>query len=153
MTNISLVLPTAAFEQISKWADTSGLPSAKFYSTALILGARIMTSSVGPGFVDALTPEERKYMSQSANTSVTPDVLLQIVLGGKARASATDLEQTTTEFVVSLPDDLFKQSTEAADSIGMAHEKFYSLAFAMGARLAASTLEPGSLFHVGSEPS
>jgi hypothetical protein len=59
MTDISLILPMAALEQISKWADASGLPRAKFYSTALILGARIMTSSVGSGLVDALIRSSR----------------------------------------------------------------------------------------------
>jgi hypothetical protein len=96
MANVSLTLPTVALEQISAWADTSGLPRAKFYSTALILGARIMTSSVGSGFVDALTPEERKYVSESANASVTSEVLLQVVLGDRVPVSADDPEQATS---------------------------------------------------------
>ncbi len=146
MTAITLVLPTAAFEQVNQWADMSGLSHTKFYSTALILGARAMTSSVSSDFVDALTPEDRKHISESANVGVTPQVLLQIVVGDKAPADANDPAQATTEFVVSLPDEMFKQFTEAADSMGMVPEKFYSLAFVTGARLAASTLDPSSVF-------
>jgi hypothetical protein len=146
MANISFTLPTAALEQISAWADTSGLPRAKFYSTALNLGARMMTSSAGSGFADALTPEERKYVSESANASVTPEVLLHIVLGEGAPAGADDPEQATSELVVSLAGEVCQQSDAAADSLGMVREKFYALAFVMGARLAASALDPGSIF-------
>jgi hypothetical protein len=145
MTNISVIVPTAALEQISAWADTSGLPRAKFYSTALNRGARAMTSSVGSGFVDALTPEERKYVSESANASVTPEVLLQIVLGEGVPVSANDPEQATSELIVSLADDLCQQSNAAADSLGMLREKFYSMAFVTGARVAASALDPASI--------
>ncbi len=146
MTAITLVLPTVALEQVNQWVDTSGLSRAKFYSAALILGARAMTSSLGPDFVDALTPEDRKYMSESANVGVTPEVLLQIIMGDKTPANVNDSEQATTQFVVSLPDDMFKQFNKAADSIGMVHEKFCSLAFVTGARLAASTLDHSSIF-------
>jgi hypothetical protein len=146
MANVSLTLPTAALEQISAWADASGLPRAEFYSTALNLGARMMTSSAGSGFVDDLTTEERKYVSESANASVTPEVLLHIVLGEGAPAGADDPVQATTELVVSLADEVCQQSNAAADSLGMVREKFYALAFVMGARLAASTLDPGSIF-------
>jgi hypothetical protein len=146
MANISLTLPPAALEQISTWADASGLSRAKFYSTALNLGARMMTSSVSSGFVDALTPEERKYASESANASVTPEVLLKIVLGEGVPVSADEPEQATSELVVSLADEVCQQSNAAADSLGMVREKFYSLAFVMGARVAASALDPGSIF-------
>jgi hypothetical protein len=135
-----------ALEQVSAWADASGLPRAKFDSTALNLGARMMTSSAGSGFVDALTPEERKYVSESANASVTPEVLLHIVLGEGAPASADEPKQVTSELVVSLADEVCRQSDAAADSLGMVREKFYALAFVTGARLAASTLDPGSIF-------
>jgi hypothetical protein len=146
MTDIPLVLPTAALEQINKWADMSGLTRAKFYSTALIMGGRAMNLSVSADFLGDLTPEERTYMSASANNSATPEVLLQIVLESGAQANASHPEQTTTELVMSLPDDMFKQCNEAADRIGMAHEKFYSLAFVTGARLIASTLDNSSIF-------
>ena len=146
MANIAVNIPSAALEQIEEWADSSGLPSAEFYSTALILGARTMNSSLGYGFVDALAPEDRQYMSESANASVTPEMLLQIVLGGQARANAHDLAQTTTEVAITISDELVKQCHAAADNIAMARDKFYSLAFAMGARLAASTLENSRIF-------
>jgi hypothetical protein len=133
-------------EQISAWADASGLPRAKFYSTALNLGARMMTSSVSSGFVDALIPEERKHASESANASVTPEVLLQIVLGEGVPISADEPKQATSELVVSLADEVCQQSDAAADGLGMVREKFYSLAFVTGARLAASTLDPASIF-------
>lgn len=146
MTDVPLVLPVTALEQINKWADASGLSRTRFYSTALILGARIMSSSVGAGFIDALTPEERKHVSESANTSVTPEVLIQIVLGSDAQVNASNMEQATAGFVVSLPDDAFKQLNETADGVGMLREKSYSLALVTGARLVASTLGPGSIF-------
>jgi hypothetical protein len=143
---VFISLPTAALEPIDGWAEASGLPRAEFYRAALILGARIMTSSLSPGFVGALTPEQWHYASVSANTSVTPDVLLQIVLGGKAQINAQDPGYPTTEIDISLPDEQHKEFSGAADSIGMAHEKFYALAFASGARLAAGALEHRRLF-------
>jgi hypothetical protein len=144
--SVSVLLPTAALDQIDEWAEASGLSHAEFYRTALILGARTMTSSLGPGFIDALSPEKRHYMSVSANTSVTPDVLLEIVLGGKAQANAQDAGHPTAELVISLPDEQSKKFSEAADGIGMANEKFYALAFVTGARLAASALEHRRIF-------
>ena len=143
---VSVLLPTAALEPIDGWAEASGLPGAEFHRTALILGARIMTSSLSPGFVDVLAPEERRYASVSANTSVTREVLLQIVLGGKAQPNAQDPGHTMTEIDISIPDEQHESFSEAADSIGMAHEKFYALAFVTGARLAASALEHWRLF-------
>ena len=149
MTDVPVVLPMAALEQINKWADASGLSRARFYSTALTLGARIMSSSVDSGFIDALTPEERRHLSESANTSVTPDALMQIVLGNNAQVNASNIEQATAGFVVSLPDDVFKQLNETADGVGMLREKSYSLALVTGARLVATTLGPGSIFPSG----
>ncbi|MEJ2732701.1 MAG: hypothetical protein P8189_03875 [Anaerolineae bacterium] len=143
---VSVYLPTAVLQPINGWAEASGLSHAEFYRTALILGARIMTSSLSPGFVGALTPEEWHYASVSANTSVTPDVLLQIVLGGKVQANTQDLGHPMTEFDISIPDDQYEPFSEAADGIGMAHEKFYALAFVTGARLAARALEHRRLF-------
>jgi hypothetical protein len=143
---VSMILPTAALEPIDGWAEASGLSHAEFYRTALILGARIMTSSLSPGFVDVLTPEERGYASVSANTSVTPEVLLQIVLGGKAQTDAQEPGYPMNEIDISIPDEQHKEFSGAADGIGMAHEKFFSLAFATGARLAASALEHRRLF-------
>ena len=146
MTTIALVLPTAALEQVNHWADASGLTRAKFYRTALILGARMVTSSLGPAFVDGLTPEERAHISEAANAGITPVKMLQIVLGSNAQTQPGNAELATSEFSVSLPDVMFEQFGKAADSIGMVHEKFYSYAVALGAHLAASTLDPGSFF-------
>ena len=146
MTDVPLVLPITVLEQINKWADASGLSRTRFYSTALTLGARIMRSSVDSGFIDALTPEERKHLSESASTGVTPDALMQIVLGSNAQVNASNIEQATAGFVVSLPDDVFKQLNETADGVGMLREKSYSLALVTGARLVATTLGPGSIF-------
>jgi len=135
MKNISLIIPTAALEQIDKWADASGLPRDKFYRNALTLGARVMAVSVPPEFVADLTPEELEHVSKSANSGVTQKTVLQIIAGAKARTLLNSSEQPITELVVSLPDDMFKQYNNVADSIGMQHEKFYTLAFAMGTRL------------------
>lgn len=143
---VSVILPTAAMEPIGEWAQASDLSHDDFCRTSLIFGAHIMTSSLSTGFVDALTPEERHYMSESANTSVTPEILLQIVLGGKAQPNAQDPGLTTAELVINLPDEQVKRFRAAADSIGMVREKFFSLAFVTGARLAASALEHPHIF-------
>ena len=158
MIEISLTLPAAAMERIGRWAESSGLPPAKFYSTALILGSRITTSTTGPSVVAAFSPELRKAIAEAANANVTPELLLGIALsgedqpsdenqpGGKRQPDLTDLARPTADVVVTLPDELATQFDDAADTVGMAREKFYSLALVLGAHVAASTLRPGSLF-------
>ena len=135
MKTISVLIPAIALEQINKWADTSGLPRDQFYSNALTLGARIMEISLPPEFVADLAPEDLEHVSDSANRGVTHKTVLQIITGAKARPLLDDSEQPITEVTVNLPEDLYKKYNETADSIGMQHEKFYLLAFAMGARL------------------
>ena len=135
MKIISISLPETALKLVNQWADASGLPPDKFYSNALTLGARIMEISLPPEFVADLTPENLRHVSESANSGVTHKTVLQIITGAKARTLLDDSEQPITEVAVNLPEDLYKKYNETADSIGMQHEKFYLLAFAMGARL------------------
>ena len=134
MKIISLSIPLVALEKITKWADASGLPRNEFYRNALILGARVMAISVPSEFLADLSPVEMEYISESANRGVTPRAVLQIVTGAKARTLLNGSEGPITELVVTLPDDLFEQFSDQANHIGMQHEKFFSLAFAMGAR-------------------
>ena len=134
MKIVSLPIPLVALEKITKWADASGLPRDEFYGNALILGARVIAISVPPEFLADLSPEEMEYISESANRGVTPRAVLQIITGAKAGTLLNGSEEPITELVVTLPDDLFKQFSGQADHIGMQREKFFSLAFAMGAR-------------------
>jgi len=135
MKNISIPLPKKALEQVNYWADTSGIPKAKFYSDALILGARVMAISVPPEFLADLSTEDLEHISESANSGVTPRAVLQIITGAKSRTLLNGAEQPLIELVITLPDDLFKQFSDQADRIGMHLEKFFSLAFAIGARI------------------
>ena len=132
--NISISLPETALKQVTQWADDSGYPHDKFYSEALILGARVMEISAPPVFLADLSPKDLEYISKSANSSITPIAILQIITGAKSRTLFSGSEGSLTELVVSIPDDLFKQYCEHADGIGMQREKYFSLAFAMGAR-------------------
>ena len=93
-----------------------------------------MAVSVPPEFVADLTPEELEQVSKSANSGVTQKTVLQIITGTKARTLQGASEQPGTKLVINLTDELFKQFNHVADSIDMEHEKFYLLAFAMGAR-------------------
>jgi hypothetical protein len=134
MKDISISLPEKALKQVNQWADTSGSPRDEFYREALILGARVMAISAPPDFLADLSTEEMEHISESANRSVTPRNVLQIITGAKSRTLLGGSEGPITELVVNLPDDLFEQFSEQANRISMQHEKFFSLAFAMGAR-------------------
>jgi hypothetical protein len=146
MTSLPVELPMEALLQIDEWVNASGLTDAQFHSIALIMGARVMSASIGFSSADALTPEERDYMSEAANTSITPATLLQVVFGGEAPADVAESEPVTGTFRVDIPSDMVAGINETADSIGMDRTKFCSLAFAMGARVAAETLEESSVF-------
>ncbi len=146
MTTITLSIPWIVMDKVNQWAEASGLPPEKFQRTALILGARSMSSSLPAGFVESLSVKERTYASDAANNSVTPQALLQIVMGSKTSAGADELRPETVELVIDLPDEMVKKFTETADSIKMEQDKFFALSFAMGARVVASTLESGSVF-------
>jgi len=104
-------------------------------SEALIMGARIIAISAPPEALVDISSKDLEFLSESANSGVTRKAMLQILTRVKSRKLLDSSEQPLTEIVLSLPDDKFKQFSEHADSIGMQHEKYFSLAFAMGARL------------------
>jgi hypothetical protein len=144
MTSLPVELPMEALLRIDEWADASGLTDAQFHGIALIMGARVMNASVG--FADALTPGERDHMSEAVNTSVTSTTLLQVVFEGEVPADVAESEPVTGKFRIDIPSDMVDDINETADSIGMDRQKFYSLAFALGARVAAETLKESSVF-------
>lgn len=96
-----------------------------------------MAISVPHEFLAELSPEELKHVSESANNAVTSKAVLQIISGAKSRKLLNGSEQPVTPIIVKLPDELFEQFRDQADRIGMEHKKYFSLAFAMGARLSS----------------
>lgn len=137
MTEITISIPEKALRLVNQWADAKGAPRDKFYSEALIMGARIMAISAPPDALADISSENFEYLSKSANSGVTPKAVLQIITGSKTRMQLDGSEGPMTELVINLPNELFKQFNNHANSIGMQHEKYFSLAFAMGARLSS----------------
>jgi hypothetical protein len=135
MKDIAISLPEKALKQVNQWVDASGVPMDRFYSEALIMGARIIAISAPSDALAELSAENMEYISESANSGVTPKAMLQIITEANSRTLLDGTEEPMTELVVNLQDDLFKQFGDHANDIGMQREKYFSLAFAMGARL------------------
>jgi hypothetical protein len=145
-TDVVVALPGAALAEINRWADESGLTRAKFHTTALILGTRMMQSSLSPDFVDGLTSQDRRAIADAADASITREVLLQIVMGGDVEAQAPEVAGSDTEIEVSLAVEVREACDQAVERIGMQPATYYGLAFVTGARLLAGTLRSDSLF-------
>ena len=135
MKNIAISLHEKALKLVNQWADARGVPKDKFYSEALIMGARIMEISAPLDALADIPSEDFEYLSESANRGITPKAMLQIITGAKSRTLLDSSEGPMTELVINLPDEQFIQFGDHADGIGMQREKYFSLAFAMGARL------------------
>jgi hypothetical protein len=139
---VPVSFPTRGLAQIDLCAQRSGLPTPKFYTVALTLGARIQVISLEP--VASLPESLRREAARSVNTSITSQSLLQIVAPEKPALQTAPPPVLEGQVAVDLPADVADGLDQVARMTEIESTKLYGLALATGVQLLASSLTPES---------
>ncbi len=137
---VLISFPARGLAQIDLCAQRSGLPTPKFYTVALTLGARIQVNSLEP--VASLPKSLRKKAARSANTSITSQSLLLIVAPEKPTPPTAPPPGLEGQVAVDLPADVADGLDQVARMTEIESTKLYGLALATGVQLLVSSLTP-----------